>query len=150
MFIDEIVIPAMRVMFVYGLPILLFGVGIFFLVKIFFMPAFFSGRKKETQTVTARVLGKREEFMHNPTGVYSLYYVTFSFGENDKIELKATKDEYKFLNYMDKVELTHKGEKMVNIIVLEKSNETTEGETKLVGDTMRSSLNELAQKKREE
>lgn len=150
MFIDQVVIPAMRFMFVYGLPILLFGVGIFFLVKIFFMPAFKSGREKQTQTVTARVLGKREEFMHNPTGVYSLYYVTFSFGENDKIELKATKGEYKSLNYMDKVELTHKGEKMVNIIVLEKSNETTEGETKLVGDTMRSSLNELAQKKREE
>ena len=150
MFIDKIVIPAMRFMFVYGLPILLFGVGIFFLVKIFFMPAFKSGREKQTQTVIASVLGKREEVLHNPTGMYSLYYVTFTFGENEKIELKTTKSEYKSLVYMDKVELTHKGEKLLDVKVIEKSTEKTTGETKHVASTMRSSLNELAQKKREE
>lgn len=150
MFIDKIVIPAMRFMFVYGLPILLFGVGIFFLVKIFFMPAFKSGREKQTQTVIASVLGKREEVLHNPTGMYSLYYVTFTFGENEKIELKTTKSEYKSLVYMDKVELTHKGEKLLDVKVIEKSTEKSMGETKHVASTMRSSLNELAQKKREE
>ena len=82
--------------------------------------------------------------------IYYLYYVMFTFGENEKIELKVTEGEYKSLNYMDKVELTHKGDKIVNLIVIEKSKEETNGETKYAGSTMRSSLNELAQKKREE
>ena len=139
-----------RFIFIFGIPLIIIGIGVVFLLKIFFFPAFFSGRKKVTQTVTARVLGKREEVMHNPTGMYYLYYVTFTFGENEKIELKMTKSEYKQLDYMDKIELTHKGDKLVNFTVIEKSNEKTKGETKHVASTMRSSLNELYQKKREE
>ena len=140
----------MKFVVIFGMPIAIIVVGFVFLIKIFFLPAFFSGRKKQTQTVIARVLGKREEVMHNPTGLYSLYFVTFSFGENEKIELKTMKSEYKSLDYMDKVELTHKGEKLLDVKVIEKSTEKTTGETKHVASTMRSSLNELAQKKREE
>ncbi|MBQ8546558.1 MAG: DUF2500 family protein [Clostridia bacterium] len=132
------------------MPIIVIVIAFVILIKVFFLPAFSSGRKKQNQTVIASVLGKREEFLHNPTGLYSLYYVTFTFGENEKIELKTTKSEYKSLNYKDKVELTHKGEKLVSFTVLEKSNEQSKGETKHVASTMRSSLNELAQKKREE
>lgn len=150
MFIDKYLIPFFQWFMVIGIPTILFCVGIFFLIKIFFLPAFASGRKKQTQTVIARVLGKREEVMHNPTGLYSLYFVTFSFGENEKIELKTMKSEYKTLDYMDKVELTHKGEKLLDVKVIEKSIEKTTGETKHVASSMRSSLNELAQKKREE
>lgn len=151
MFIDKIVIPAMRFMFVYGLPILLFGVGIFFLVKIFFVPAFKSGREKQTQTITARVVSKREEIVScYSTGRAYLYYVLFKFGENEQIEFCVDKNKYKKLNYNDKVEILHTGDTLDSLIVLERSGEKTEGETKLVGDTMRSSLNELAQKKREE
>ncbi len=51
---------------------------------------------------------------------------------------------------MDKVELTHKGENLLDVKVIEKSTEKSMGETKHVASTMRSSLNELAQKKREE
>lgn len=140
----------MKFIVIFGIPIAIIVVGFVFLIKIFFLPAFFSGRKKQTQTVIARVLGKREEVMHNPTGLYSLYFVTFSFGENEKIELKTMKSEYKSLNYMDKVELTHKGEKLLGIKMIEKSIEKTNGVTKHVASMMRSSLNELAQKKREE
>lgn len=140
----------MKFIVIFGIPIAIIVVGFVFLIKIFFLPAFFSGRKKQTQTVIARVLGKREEVMHNPTGLYSLYFVTFSFGENEKIELKTMKSEYKSLNYMDKVELTHKGEKLLGIKMIEKSIEKTNGETKHVASMMRSSLNELAQKKRED
>ena len=150
MFIDKYLIPFFQWFMVIGIPTILFCVGIFFLIKIFFLPAFASGRKKQTQTVVARVLGKREEVMHNPTGLYSLYFVTFVFGENEKIELKTMKSEYKTLDYMDKVELTHKGEKLLDVKVIEKSTEKTTGETKHVASTMRSSLNEIAQKKREE
>lgn len=140
----------MKFIVIFGMPIAVIVVGLVLLIKIFFLPAFFSGRKKQTQTVIASVLGKREEVMHNPTGMYSLYFVTFTFGENEKIELKTTKSEYKSLDYMDKVELTHKGEKLLDLKVLEKSTEKSKGETKHVASTMRSSLNELAQKKREE
>lgn len=139
-----------RFIFIFGIPLIIIGIGVIFLLKIFVFPAFFSGRKKQVLTVIANVLGKREEMLMNPSGIYYLYYVMFTFGENEKIELKVTKGEYKSLNYMDKVELTHKGDKIVNLIVLEKSKEETKGETKYAGSTMRSSLNELAQKKREE
>ncbi len=148
-FIDKVLIPFLQWFMMIGIPLIIFGIGVFFLVKIFFLPPFNSGRRKQTQTVLASVLGKREEVMHNPTGLYSLYFVTFVFGENDKIELKTTKSEYKSLDYMDKVELTHKGEKLISYNMLEKSNEKSKGETKHVASTMRSSLNELAQKKRE-
>lgn len=140
----------MRFIFIFGIPLIIIGIGVIFLLKIFVFPAFFSGRKKQTLTVIANVLDKREEMLMNPSGIYYLYYVMFTFGENEKIELKVTKGEYKSLNCMDKVELTHKGDKIVNLVVLEKSKEETNGETKYVGSTMRSSLNELAQKKREE
>lgn len=149
MFIEKYLIPFLQWFMLIGIPLILFGVGIFFLVKIFFLPAFSSGRKREAQTVTASVLGKREEFLTNTTGMYSLYYVTFSLGENDKIELKVSKSEYKDLNHMDKVQLTHKGDKLVNFTVLERSGEKTKGRVMHASDARRSSLNELAQKKRE-
>ena len=150
MFIEKILIPFLQWFMMIGIPLMIFGIGVFFLIKIFFLPPFKSGRKKVAQTVTASVLGKREEFLHNQTGLYSLYYVSFTFGENDRIELMVTKNEYKSLNYMDKVKLTHKGDKLVQFDILERSGEKTDGEIKHSGDTMRSSLNELYQKKREE
>ena len=139
-----------RFILIFGMPIIIILIGFVFLIKIFFLPAFASGRKKQEQTVIARVLGKREELLHNFTGMYSLYYVTFTFGENEKIELKTNKSEYKALDYMDKVELTHKGEKLISYNVLEKSPKNAVGEEKHVASMMRSSLNEIAQKKREE
>ncbi len=140
----------MKIVFIFAIPVIAIIIGLVVLIRIFILPNFFSGRKKQTQTVIAKVLGKREEVLHNPTGFYSMYYVVFAFGENEKIELKTSKSEYKNLNYMDKVELTHKGEKLVGLTMLEKSNMKSTGETKHVASTMRSSLNELAQKKREQ
>ena len=146
----DFIFEILKFIFIFGIPIMMIIIGFVILIRVFFLPVFFSGRKKQTQTVIASVLGKREEVLHNPTGMYSLYFVTFTFGENEKIELKTTKSEYKSLDYMDKVELTHKGEKLLDLKVLEKSTEKSKGETKHVASTMRSSLNELAQKKREE
>ena len=145
----DILFEIMKFILIFGMPISLLIVGFVFLIKIFFLPAFASGRKKQEQTVIARVLGKREEFLHNSTGLYTLYYVTFTFGENERVELKANKSEYNHLNYMDKVELRHKGEKLISYNILEKSKEKGMGEEKHVASMMRSSLNELAQKKRE-
>lgn len=146
----DFIFGILKFIFIFGIPIMMIIIGFVILIRVFFLPVFFSGRQKQTQTVIASVLGKREEVMHNPTGMYSLYFVTFTFGENEKIELKTTKSEYKSLDYMDKVELTHKGEKLLDLKVFEKSTEKSKGETKHVASTMRSSLNELAQKKREE
>ena len=91
MFIDKIVIPAMQFIFIYGIPIMIFGVGVFFLVKIFFMPTFNSGRTRQKKTSVARVLGKREEMLMNPSGIITLYYVTFDLN-NDIIELMLPKN----------------------------------------------------------
>ena len=145
----DFIFEIMKFLMIFGIPLAIILIAFIVLIKIFFLPTFNSGRKKQTQTVIARVLGKREEFLHNSTGLYSLYYVTFTFGENEKIELKTSKNEYKSFDYMDKVEITHKGEKLISYSVLEKSKEKTDGEEKHVASMMRSSLNELAQKKKE-
>ena len=99
MFIDKNLIPVMRFMFIFGIPILLFGIGIFFMTKIFFMPAFSSGRKRQKSTEASKVLGKREEVLMNPNAIVTLYFVTFDLG-NDILELMVPKSYYKdFLNY---------------------------------------------------
>lgn len=150
MFIDNVLIPAMQFIFMYGVPILLFGVGVFFLVKIFFMPAFKSGRVKKSQTIQAKVLSKREECVSAySTGRAYLYYVLFKFEENEQIEFCVDKSKYKKLDYNDKVEITHTGDRLDTLTIIEKSGESTKGETKFVGDSRRSSLNEIPQKKRD-
>lgn len=148
MFIDKYLIPVMRFMFIFGIPILLFGIGIFFMIKIFFMPAFSSGRKRQKNTEVSKVLGKREEVLMNPGGIVTLYFVTFDLG-NDILELMVPKSYYKDLNYADKGNLSHTGDRFNSFTVTNKSGDEADGASALVGDTMRSSLNEISQKKRE-
>ena len=50
MFIDKYLIPVMRWVFIFGVPAILFGLGVFFIIKIFFMPTFSSGRVRKKQT----------------------------------------------------------------------------------------------------
>lgn len=133
----------------FGIPIMIFGIGVFFLVKIFFMPTFNSGRVRQRKTSVAKVLGKREEVLMNPSGIITLYYVTFDLN-NDIIELMVPKSDYNMLNYGDKGDLSHTGDRFNKFVVIEKSSETTSDSSKTTGDTMRSSLKELAQKKRED
>jgi hypothetical protein len=148
MFIDKYLIPVMRFVLIFGIPILLFGIGIFFMIKIFFMPAFSSGRKRQKSTETVKVLGKREEVLMNQSGIVTLYFVTFDLG-NDILELMVPKSYYKDLNYGDKGNLSHTGDRFNGFTVTNKSGDKTDGATAIVGDTMRSSLNEISQKKRE-
>ncbi|MBO5378975.1 MAG: DUF2500 family protein [Clostridia bacterium] len=123
--------------------------GIIFLIKIFFAPAFSSGRVRKKQTAVVTVLGKREEVLMNPSGIVTLYFVTFDLG-NDILELMVPKSYYKDLSYGDKGNLSHTGDRFNRFTVTEKSGNKTDGASALVGDTMRSSLNEIAQKKRDE
>ncbi len=148
MFINNYVLPIMRWLFIFGVPILLFLLGMFFLVKIFFLPTFFSGRKREEKTNKAKVLGKREEVLANPSGLVTLYFVTFEL-DNDILELMVPKGYYKSLNYGDKGDLSHKGDRFNKFVIIERSSEKSEGQSKIVGDTMRSTLNEIAQKNKE-
>ena len=151
MFVEKYLIPFLQWFMIIGIPLMLFGIGIFFLVKIFFLPVFKSGREKKTQKITARVLSKREECISAySTGRAYLYYILFEFAENEHIEFCVNKNKYKKLNYNDKVEITHTGDRLDSLVILKKSGEITNGETRYVGDAMRSSLNELAQKKRED
>ena len=148
MFIDKYLIPVMRWVFIFGVPAILFGLGVFFIIKIFFMPTFSSGRVRKKQTAVVTVLGKREEVLMNPSGIVTLYFVTFDLG-NDILELMVPKSYYKDLSYGDKGNLSHTGDRFNRFTVTEKSGNKTDGASALVGDTMRSSLNEIAQKKRD-
>ena len=151
MFIDKYLIPFFQWFMVIGIPTILFCVGIFFLVKIFFLPAFRSGRKKQTQGINARVISKREEIVSTySTGRAYLYYALFEFNGNEHIEFCINRNLYKKLNYNDKVKIAHTGDRLDSLYILNSSGEKTKGESKVVEGTMRSSLNELAQKKREE
>ena len=121
------------------------------MVKIFFLPAFRSGRKKQTQGINARVISKREEIVSTySTGRAYLYYALFEFNGNEHIEFCINRNLYKKLNYNDKVKIAHTGDRLDSLYILNSSGEKTKGESKVVEGTMRSSLNELAQKKREE
>ena len=112
-------------------------------------PAFSSGRVRKKQTAVVTVLGKREEVLMNQSGIVTLYFVTFDLG-NDILELMVPKSYYKDLSYGDKGNLSHTGDRFNRFTVTEKSGNKTDGASALVGDTMRSSLNEIAQKKRDE
>jgi hypothetical protein len=48
----------------------------------------------------------------------------------------------------DKGKIVYEGDKLVDFVVMEKSTETETGESILVGDTMRSTLNIMPQRKR--
>lgn len=138
----------MKFILIFGIPIFLFCFGVFFLVKIFFMPAFRSGRKRQERRDEARVIGKRDEVLMNQSGLITLYYVTFDIG-NDLLELMVPKEEYKRLNYGDKGILAHTGDRFERFDVTVKSTEETKGQSEIVGSTMRSSLNEILQNKKE-
>lgn len=145
----DFIFEIMKFIFIFGIPIAIFAVGIIFLIKIFFAPAFSSGRVRKKQTAVVTVLGKREEVLMNQSGIVTLYFVTFDLG-NDILELMVPKSYYKDLSYGDKGNLSHTGDRFNRFTVTEKSGNKTDGASALVGDTMRSSLNEIAQKKRDE
>ena len=147
--INDLIFEFMRFFLIFGFPIALISIGIVFLIKIFFLPAFSSGRKRQKSSDIVKVLGKREEVLMNPSGIVTLYFVTFDLG-NDILELMVPKSYYKELNYGDKGKLSHTGDRFNSFNVTEKSNEKVDTNSSLVGSTMRSSLNEISQKKREE
>lgn len=144
----DFIFEIMKFLFIFGIPIALIIIGFVVLIKIFFMPAFNSGRKRQKSTKTVKVLGKREEVLTSPGGIVTLYFVTFDL-DNDILELMVPKSYYKELNYGDKGHLSHTGDRFNSFTVTEKSDEKTDGDSSLVGSTMRSSLNEISQKKRD-
>ena len=147
MFFDKYVIPVLRWLFMVGIPMLLIVVAIIVFLKIFVLPAFFSGRQKKERNCTARVIRKREEVLSNASGVYSLYFVNFSV-EDEGLEFSVNKNLYDLLSSGDKGKLVFEGDKLVEFVVTEKSTKTEDGESILVGDTMRSTLNIMPQRNR--
>ncbi len=147
--INDLIFEFMRFFLIFGFPIALISIGIVFLIKIFFLPAFSSGRKRQKNSDIVKVLGKREEVLMNPSGIVTLYFVTFDL-ENDILELMVPKSYYSELSYGDRGMLSHTGDRFNSFTVTEKSSEKMDGSSAIVGSTMRSSLNEIAQKKRED
>ena len=145
----DFIFEIMKFLMIFGIPLAIIIIAFVVLIKIFFLPAFNSGRKRQKDTKTVRVLGKREEVLAGPSGIVTLYFVTFDLGD-DILELMVPKSYYNELNYGDKGSLSHTGDRFNSFTVTEKSSEKTNGGSSLVGSTMRSSLNEIAQKKREE
>ena len=147
MFFDKYVIPVLQWLFMVGIPMLLIVVAIIVFLKIFVLPAFFSGRQKKERSSAARVVRKREEVLSNGSGVYSLYFVNFSV-EDEGLEFSVTKNLYDVLSSGDKGKLVYEGDKLVDFVITEKSTKTETGESILVGDTMRSTLNIMPQRDR--
>ena len=147
MFLDKYVIPVLQWLFMVGIPMLLIVVAIIVFLKIFVLPVFFSGRQKKERSSTARVVRKREEVLSNGSGVYSLYFVNFSV-EDEGLEFSVTKNLYDVLSSGDKGKLVYEGDKLVDFVITEKSTKTETGESILVGDTMRSTLNIMPQRDR--
>lgn len=145
---NEIVLEILRYLFMVGIPSVLFLIAFIALLKVYVLPAFFTSRKKEEIKQFATVLKKREEVLSGPSGIYSLYLITFKL-DNDSVELRVPKDMFAKLESGDKGQLSNVGDRFVDFTVDEKAKDATEIEVVLSGDTMRSSLNIIEQKERE-
>ena len=145
---NETVLQILRYLFTIGIPSVLFLIAFIALLKVYVLPAFFTSRQKQESKQTATVLKKREEVLSNPSGIYSLYLITFKI-DVDSIELRVPKSTFDNLESGDKGELTNVGDRFVEFVVSEKTSSKTEKEVALAGDTMRSSLNIIEQKTRE-
>ena len=145
---NETVLQILRYLFTIGIPSVLFLVAFIVLLKVYVFPAFFSSRQKQEIKQIATVLKKREEVLSGPSGIYSLYLITFKI-DIDSIELRVPKSTFDNYESGDKGELTSIGDRFVGFSVTEKAKTTTENEVILAGDTMRSSLNIIEQKERE-
>ena len=135
---NETLLKILRYLFTIGIPSVLFLIVFIVFLKMYVLPAFFTSRKKQLSIQTATVLKKREEVLSNGSGIYSLYLITFKI-DNDSIELRVPKSIY----------TKHEcGDRFVEFSVTEKSTNSALDEVVLAGDTMRSSLNIIEQKKR--
>lgn len=145
---NETVLQILRYLFTIGIPSVLFLIVFIALLKVYVLPAFFTSRQKQESKQQAIVLKKREEVLSGPSGIYSLYLITFKI-DIDSIELRVPKGTFDNYESGDKGELTSVGDRFVDFTVTEKAKAVTENEVVLAGDTMRSSLNIIEQKERE-
>ena len=144
---NDIVLGILRYLFMVGIPSVLILIAIIALLKVYVLPAFFTSRKKQEHKQTAYVLKKREEVLSNPSGIYSLYLITFKI-DVDSMELRVPKSTFDNLESGDMGVLTNVGDRFVEFEVTEKSTNETKNQVILAGDTMRSSLNIIEQKER--
>ncbi len=145
---NETLLKILRYLFTIGIPSVLFLIVFIVFLKMYILPAFFTSRKKQLSIQTATVLKKREEVLSNGSGIYSLYLITFKI-DDDSIELRVPKSIYTKHECGDRGVLSSVGDRFVEFSVTEKSTNSALDQVVLAGDTMRSSLNIIEQKKRE-
>ena len=109
---------------IYGIPAVLALVGIAFLIRAAIASktgAPSMGRKAETLFSHATVVDKVHYYTTAQKGFFHFYYITFLLDENDRLSLKVSKRLHKKVDINDKVKLYYKGEKLVNLEIVEKS-----------------------------
>lgn len=148
--LERWIVPIMQMIFIFGIPIVLFVIAIVVLCNIFFIPQI-KTLKSKTQTQNGvKVVDKRKEKFSNPNGIYTLYFITFELENKDRIELKTTKGVYNKANYDDIGVIKYKSEVelLKSFEITKKSGEKTQGKTQDVGAFTRTSISDITHRKR--
>lgn len=148
--LEKWIIPIMQMLFIFGIPIILGIIAIVILFNIFFVPQIKTLKSGIKIVNGARVVDKRTEKFSNPSGIYTVYFITFEFENKDKIELKTTKKIYSKVNYDDVGIIKYKSEVelLKSFEITKKSGEKTKGRVNDVGAFTRSTVSDITHKKR--
>ncbi len=129
-------------------PLVLIGLLVFFILKIFLFSNMQTGRSKKVYLKTARVVDKRQESCaYGEGGIANHYYITFLIEEMERIEFKVSDSEYKKVSFYDKGELSYVGDRFNFFNITEKSNDKTQGKVDLHGRGKPSLRNDMLRKR---
>lgn len=125
--IEKYILPIMQFLFIFGIPIILVIVAIVILCNVFLTPYIKTAKSKVKSESNVRVVDKRKEVFSNPNGIYTIYFITFQFASNERIELKTTKGIYFKANNNDICNIKYKEEVelLKSLVVVKKSGEYT-------------------------
>lgn len=148
--LEKWIVPIMQMLFIFGIPVILVIIAIVVLCNIFFVPQFKTLKSKIKIENGVKVVDKRKEKFSNPSGIYTLYFITFEFQNKDKIELKTTQGVYNKANYNDVGIIKYRSEVelLKSFEITKKSGERTKGKSKDVGAFTRTTISDITHKKR--
>ncbi len=111
----NIIMVILELLFFIGFPSFFVIAGIILLIRAFVSKTVSTGRKHQKKITEAVVIDKREYSYTYRNGIITVYYLTFEFGLEDKMECRASKKEYKSASVGDKVKICYIGEKLIKI-----------------------------------
>lgn len=105
----------MILLIIFAIVVVVAFLGVFLLLRMGFSGAH-SFIKSKSKTVQAKILSKRKQDMLRSSGPYTNYFIWFSIGESDKIELPVNKRLYKKAHAGKTGILTYKGGLFISFI----------------------------------